>query len=153
MANMNLENEIFETGKPYFTLVVYDTEDKQWINEFSDYDKQSILDEMDECFFEVKPKHLKILKTSDNQKEIDAAINKLNGEDAKINLADMEEIEIEALTKMAKKELIDACLDQIVKDIESGDLTAIEELLVQVLNFGLFSEEILKAFLSEVEDD
>ena len=65
----------------------------------------------------------------------------------------MEEIEIEALTKMAKKELIDACLDQIVKDIESGDLTAIEELLVQVLNFGLFSEEILKAFLSEVEDD
>ena len=153
MANMNLENEIFETGKPYFTLVVYDTEDKQWINEFSDYDKQSILDEMDECFFEVKPKHSTLLTSSDNQKEIDAAINKLNGEDAKINLADMEEIEIEALTKMAKKELIDACLDQIVKDIESGDLTAIEELLVQVLNFGLFSEEILKAFLSEVEDD
>ena len=68
-----------ETGKPYFTLVVYDPEFKQWYNEFGDYDKECVADEMEECFFEVKPKHVKILKTSDNQQAIDAAINKLNG--------------------------------------------------------------------------
>ena len=71
-----------ETGKPYFTLVVYDTEYKQWINEFGDYDKECVADEMDEYilgYLDVKPKHVKILKTSDNQQAIDAAINKLNG--------------------------------------------------------------------------
>ena len=82
MTNMNLENEIFETGENYFTLVVYDIEHKQWFNEFGDYDKECVADEMDDYihgYLDIKPKHVKILKTSDNQKEIDAAITKLNG--------------------------------------------------------------------------
>ena len=52
---------------------------------------------------------------------------------------------------MENQELIDAVLDQIVEDVSIEDFTAIEEMLVQVLNFGLFSEEILKAYLSEEE--
>ena len=54
---------------------------------------------------------------------------------------------------MSDQELIDAVLDQIAEDVSIEDFTAIEEMLVQVLNFGLFSEEILKAYLSEVEDE
>ena len=82
MANMNLENEIFETGETYYTLVVYDIEHKQWFNEFGDYDKQCVAEEMDEYIYgyhDIKPKNIKILKTTDNQKDIDSAITKLNG--------------------------------------------------------------------------
>ena len=78
---MNLENEVLNTGKKYFTLVVYDIEHKQWFNEFGDYDKECVADEMDEYihgYHDIKPKHVKILKTLDDQKSIDAAINKLN---------------------------------------------------------------------------
>ena len=52
---------------------------------------------------------------------------------------------------MPDQKLIDAVLDQIAEDVSIEDFTAIEEMLVQVLNFGLFSEEILKAYLSEEE--
>lgn len=82
MANMNLENEIFNTGEKYYTLVVYDIEHKQWFNEFGDYDKDCVADEMDEYtngYLDIKPKNVKIIKTTDNQKDIDAAITKLNG--------------------------------------------------------------------------
>ena len=79
---MNLENEVLKTGEKYFTLVVYDIEQKQWINEFGDYDKKYVVEEMDEYihgYLNIKRKNIKILKTLDDQKSIDAAINKLNG--------------------------------------------------------------------------
>tara|TARA_R100001460_G_scaffold458_3_gene2162 strand:+ start:8546 stop:8728 length:183 start_codon:yes stop_codon:yes gene_type:complete len=54
------------------------------------------------------------------------------------------------MTKKDKK-LVDAVLDQIIKDIEIGDLTAIEEMLVQVIKYSRYlqSEEILKSYLDE----
>lgn len=42
--------------------------------------------------------------------------------------------------------LLDAVLNQIVRDVESGDLTAIHELLMNISN------EELEGFLSEVEE-
>ncbi len=43
--------------------------------------------------------------------------------------------------------LINKVLKQIKKDVESGDMTAIEELIDEV------SQKNLKAFLSEYSDD
>ncbi len=44
---------------------------------------------------------------------------------------------------MTKEELIDLVIDQILKDIQDGDYTAIQELLLTV------PETNLKSFLSE----
>lgn len=44
---------------------------------------------------------------------------------------------------MTKEELIDLVIDQMLKDIQNGDYTAIQELLLTV------SETNLKSFLSE----
>lgn len=80
---MTLQNlfENMKSGEPYYTMVVYDPEFKQWYNEFGDYDKECVAYEMDDYihgFMDVKPKHIKILKTADNPNSIQAAINKLN---------------------------------------------------------------------------
>lgn len=45
---------------------------------------------------------------------------------------------------MTKEELIDAVIDQMLKDIQDGDFTAIQELLSTVADHNL------KSFLSEV---
>tara|TARA_X000001388_G_scaffold28532_1_gene20102 strand:+ start:300 stop:515 length:216 start_codon:yes stop_codon:yes gene_type:complete len=66
----------------YYTLAVYDTEAKKWFNDFGDYEKSLVVEEMENLiwsYLEVKPKHIKILKTNHDQQSIDAAINKLNG--------------------------------------------------------------------------
>jgi hypothetical protein len=44
---------------------------------------------------------------------------------------------------MSKEDLIDLVIDQMLKDIENGDFTAIQELLITV------PETNLKSFLSE----
>tara|TARA_B110000977_G_scaffold196027_1_gene275595 strand:- start:38 stop:175 length:138 start_codon:yes stop_codon:yes gene_type:complete len=44
-------------------------------------------------------------------------------------------------------ELVDKVLEQIKKDVEVGDMTAIEELLGEV------SEKNLRSFLSEEEEE
>jgi len=44
---------------------------------------------------------------------------------------------------MTKQKLMDQVLQQIIKDIEKGDITAIEELIKNI------SEKRLKAFLPE----
>ena len=80
---MTLQNLFtnMKSGKPYFTLVVYDTENKQWYNEFGDYDKECVAWEMDDYihgYMDVKPKNIKILKTLDDPNSIQTAINKLN---------------------------------------------------------------------------
>ena len=80
---MTLQNlfENMKSGEPYYTMVVYDPEFKQWYNEFGDYDKECVAYERDSYihgFMDVKPKNIKILKTRDNPNSIQAAINKLN---------------------------------------------------------------------------
>jgi hypothetical protein len=45
---------------------------------------------------------------------------------------------------MTKEELVDQVIDQMLVDIQNGDFTAIQELLLTV------SESNLKSFLSEV---
>tara|TARA_B100001057_G_scaffold389377_1_gene397079 strand:- start:494 stop:748 length:255 start_codon:yes stop_codon:yes gene_type:complete len=81
MANMNLENEVLGNGQKYFTLAVYCELNKKWFNEFGDYDKEYVADEIYDLihgYQDIKPKHIKLLKTTDDQKSIDAAIDKLN---------------------------------------------------------------------------
>jgi hypothetical protein len=45
---------------------------------------------------------------------------------------------------MTKEELVDQVIDQMLKDIQNGDFTAIQELLLAV------PDDTLKSFLSEV---
>ena len=81
MANMNLENPVLRNGETYFTLAVYCELNKKWFNEFGDYDKEYVAEEMDELihgYQDIKPKHIKILATKDDQKSIDVAIDRLN---------------------------------------------------------------------------
>tara|TARA_B100000902_G_C27300855_1_gene912727 strand:- start:605 stop:778 length:174 start_codon:yes stop_codon:yes gene_type:complete len=51
------------------------------------------------------------------------------------------------------KELIDAVLDQIAEDVSIEDFTAIEEMFVQIIKQKLEPKQILKAFLSEADDE
>jgi len=51
------------------------------------------------------------------------------------------------------KELIDAVLDQIAEDVSIEDFTAIEEMFVQIIKQKFEPKQILKAFLSEADDE
>lgn len=50
---------------------------------------------------------------------------------------------------MKEQELLDKILQQMNKDVEMGDLTAIEEFLKQLLNTE--TEKIFNAYLSEID--
>lgn len=52
---------------------------------------------------------------------------------------------VESVAPVGMKDLIDRVLEQIVKDVESGDLTAIEELLL----VGVPDVRHLQAFIEE----
>ena len=54
---------------------------------------------------------------------------------------------------MEDQELIDAVLDQIAEDVSVEDFTAIEQMIVQVLEQRFEPKQILKAFLSEIKND
>jgi hypothetical protein len=56
---------------------------------------------------------------------------------------------------MSDQELIDAVLDQIAEDISDvrRDVTAIEEMFVQIIEQKFEPKQILKMYLSEVEDE
>ena len=47
--------------KHYYTLFVYDTENQAWHNEFGDYTRESILEEIDSSYYYTKKKHIKII--------------------------------------------------------------------------------------------
>jgi len=67
---------------PYYTLVVYNIDNNKWYSEFSDYDKSVVQDEMNdlnEGYQSILKKNMKIIKTSDNQSEINRAIDIANG--------------------------------------------------------------------------
>jgi len=52
-----------------------------------------------------------------------------------------------------KIRLIDVVLDQITKDVIIEDFTAIEEMLVQIIEQNFKPKQILRMYLSEVEDE
>ena len=54
---------------------------------------------------------------------------------------------------MSEQKLIDAVLDQIAEDVSIEDFTALEEMMVQVLDQKFEPKQILKMYLSEVEDE
>ena len=56
-------------------------------------------------------------------------------------------------SKMSEQKLIDAVLDQIAEDVSIEDFTAIEEMLVQIIEQKFEPKQILKMYLSEVEDE
>lgn len=69
----------------YYTLFVYEKHTQmhgQWVNYFGDYDKDVVQDEADDLHFgwnSIQRKNMRIVKTSDQQTDIDAALDKLNG--------------------------------------------------------------------------
>lgn len=69
--------------RKYYTLFVYELEHQKWFNYFGDYDKNVVIDEMDDLYQNlyhgILKQHMRIVKTSDDQTEIDAALDKLNG--------------------------------------------------------------------------
>ena len=70
--------------KTYYTLFVYEQDHGRWFNHFGDYDKETVADEMQDMNYGwdgIMMKHMRIVKTSDNQTDIDAALDKLNGKD------------------------------------------------------------------------
>ncbi len=64
----------------YYTLFVYDTDNNAWHNEFGDYTRESILEEIDCSHYYTKKKHLKIIKNDGSKESMFAAIAKLNKE-------------------------------------------------------------------------
>ena len=70
--------------KTYYTLFVYEQDHGRWYNHFGDYDKETVADEMQDLNYSydgIMMKHMRIVKTSDDQTHIDAALDKLNGKD------------------------------------------------------------------------
>jgi len=69
--------------KKYYTLFVYELEHQKWFNYFGDYEKQTVIDECDDLYENlyhgILKQHMRIVKTSDQQTDIDAALDKLNG--------------------------------------------------------------------------
>lgn len=69
----------------YFTLFVYEQNTQmhgKWVNHFGDYNKSVVQEEMENLHYgwdSIKKKNMRIVKTSDDQADIDAALNKLNG--------------------------------------------------------------------------
>ena len=70
---MKLE-QLVEQAHPYYSLVLFDKENGYWHVEFGDYDRRTVKDEAAEYFGQRK----KIIKTADDQKAINAAVDQLN---------------------------------------------------------------------------
>jgi hypothetical protein len=68
------------TTKPYYILFVYDTETQKWFDEFGDYTKASLKTEIEYSHYDTKKKHIKIIKTTDDQNAIKTAYRNLNKE-------------------------------------------------------------------------
>ena len=66
--------------KTYYTLFVYDTDNNAWHNEFGDYTRASILEEIDCSYYYTKKKHLKIIKNDGSITATLAACEWLNRE-------------------------------------------------------------------------
>lgn len=64
----------------YYTLFVYDTDNRAWHNEFGDYTRESILEEIDCSYYYTKKKHLKIVKNDGSITATLAACEWLNRE-------------------------------------------------------------------------
>ena len=64
----------------YYTLFVYDTDNNAWHNEFGDYTRDSILEEIDCSYYYTKKKHLKIIKNDGSITATLAACEWLNRE-------------------------------------------------------------------------
>lgn len=68
------------TKKPYYILFVYDTETKTWFDEFGDYTKASLKTEIEYSHYNIKKKHIKIIKTTDDKNAIKTAYENLERE-------------------------------------------------------------------------
>ena len=68
----------------YYTLCVYEPDHDKWFIHFGDYDKETVADEMQDLNYGydgIMMKHMRIVKTPDDQSAIDAVLDKLNGKD------------------------------------------------------------------------
>ena len=66
----------------YYTLCVYEPQHDKWFIHFGDYELDVVADEKQDLNYGwdgIPMKHMQIVKTSDQQSDIDAALDKLNG--------------------------------------------------------------------------
>ena len=66
----------------YYTLCVYEQDHDKWFIHFGDYELDVVADEKQDMNYGwdgIPMKHMRIIKTSDQQTDIDAALDKLNG--------------------------------------------------------------------------
>jgi hypothetical protein len=68
------------TKKPYYILFVYDTDTQTWFDEFGDYTKASLKTEIEFSHYDIKKKHIKIIKTTDDRNAIKTAYENLERE-------------------------------------------------------------------------
>jgi hypothetical protein len=68
------------TKKPYYILFVYNTDTQTWIDEFGDYTKASLKTEIEYSHYDIKKKHIKIIKTTDDKNAIKTAYKNLERE-------------------------------------------------------------------------
>tara|TARA_R110002096_G_scaffold137292_2_gene290597 strand:- start:181 stop:396 length:216 start_codon:yes stop_codon:yes gene_type:complete len=68
------------TKKPYYILFVYNTDTKTWFDEFGDYTKASLKTEIEYSHYDIKKKHIKIIKTTDDKNAIKTAYENLERE-------------------------------------------------------------------------
>ena len=57
----------------YYTLFVYNADHNKWYQEFGDYDKQTVKDEMDDLkhgYQGILKKHMKIVKSSEDKQDV-----------------------------------------------------------------------------------
>ena len=68
--------------KTYYTLFVYEPDHQRWYNHFGDYELDVVADEKQDLNYGwdgIPIQYMRIVKTSDDQTDIDAALDKLNG--------------------------------------------------------------------------
>ena len=68
--------------KDYYSLFVYEAQHDRWYNHFGDYDRDIVSDEMydlNQGYEGIIMRHMAIVKTSDEQRDIDAMLSKVNG--------------------------------------------------------------------------
>tara|TARA_R110000796_G_scaffold133231_2_gene248773 strand:+ start:2216 stop:2431 length:216 start_codon:yes stop_codon:yes gene_type:complete len=68
------------TKKPYYILFVYNTDTQTWFDEFGDYTKASLKTEIEFSHYDIKKKHIKIIKTTDDKNAIKTAYENLERE-------------------------------------------------------------------------
>jgi hypothetical protein len=72
----NMPSSLGSTPKDYRTLII--REHDRWTIQFGDYDKQTVVQERRDSYTNIRRCNWRIIKTTDQQKEIDERVRQIN---------------------------------------------------------------------------